>query len=64
MAREGERRGLLLVFVRVRGLVVEEEAEALFAVARSEIVVSRATPARGGRAMHSAPRMLGIGRER
>lgn len=52
--------------VRVRGLVVEdeEEEEARFAVARSEIVVSRATPARGGRAMHSAPRMLGIGRER
>lgn len=54
----------MLLFVRVRGLVVEEEEEELFAVARSEIVVSRATPARGGRAMHSAPRMLGIGRER
>jgi hypothetical protein len=51
------------VVVRVRGLLVEDE-EVRFAVARSEIVVSRATPARGGRAMQRAPRMLGIGRER
>jgi len=50
---------LLLVVVRVRDL--EEER---FAVARRERVVSSATPARGGRAMHRAPRMLGRGRER
>jgi hypothetical protein len=54
---------LVEVVVRERGLLVEEE-EVRFAVARSEIVVSSATPARGGRAIHSAPRMLGIGRER
>jgi hypothetical protein len=34
------------------------------AVATSEVVVSSATPARGGSAMHRAQRMLGMGRVR
>jgi hypothetical protein len=50
---------LLVVVVRERDL-----EELLLAVARREMVVSRATPARGGRAMQRAPRMLGMGRER
>ena len=64
VARVGERRGLLLLVeddVRERGLLVVEER---WAVARRVVVAERATPARGGRAMHRAPRMLGRGRER
>jgi hypothetical protein len=36
----------------------------LLAEVTREVVVSRATPARAGRAMVRAARMLGIGRER
>lgn len=53
-------RGSCLVVVRASGL---DSAFAL-AFARSEVVVSSATPARGGRAMQRAPRRLGMGRER
>lgn len=60
-AREGERlRGWCLVVTRERGLA----ALFAFAVARSEVVVSSATPARGGMAMQRAPRRLGRGRDR
>lgn len=62
-AREGERlRGWCLVVVtcKERGLA----ALFAFAVASREVVVSSATPARGGRAMQRAPRRLGRGRER
>lgn len=60
-ARDGVRvRGSCLVVVKERGLVMSFAV----AVARREVVVSSATPARGGRAMQSAPRRLGRGRER
>lgn len=58
-ARAGEMRDFGFdVVVRVMGLfgLLEEATRA--------VVVSRATPARGGRAIARAPRMLGIGRER
>ena len=50
-------------FEVVRELEFEEEEEAVADVT-SEVVVSRATPAREGRAIVRAARMLGIGRER
>ena len=52
----------------MRGLAFEVVGRELLAVAvalvTSEVVVSRATPAREGRAIVRAARMLGIGRER
>lgn len=44
--------------------VVVRELEAVVADVTSEVVVSRATPAREGRAIVRAARMLGMGRER
>jgi hypothetical protein len=57
-ARAGEMRFAGLVVAMASGLL------ARVAVATSEVVVSSATPARGGSAMHRAQRMLGMGRVR
>jgi hypothetical protein len=60
-ARAGVMRGFLEV---VRELEEEDGDEEEVAEVTSEVVVSRATPAREGRAIVRAARMLGIGRER
>ena len=45
-------------------VVVRELLAVAVALVTSEVVVSRVTPAREGRAIVRAARMLGIGRER
>ena len=63
VARAGVMRG----FLEVRELLEEEGEEVvvdLVAEVSKEVEVSRATPAREGRAIVRAARMLGIGRER
>lgn len=62
VARAGVMRG----FLEVRELLEEEGEEVVEFVAEvsKEVEVSRATPAREGRAIVRAARMLGIGRER
>ena len=66
VARAGVMRG----FLEVRELELdvegdeEEDRVDLVAEVSSEVEVSRATPAREGRAIVRAARMLGIGRER
>ena len=62
-ARAGEMRGFLEAVREVLD-EGEEEREEEVAEVTSEVVVSRATPAREGRAIVRAARMLGIGRER
>jgi len=66
VAREGVMRGFLEV-VRDLEVVLEEDGEDrvdLVAEVKREVEVSRATPAREGRAIVRAARMLGMGRER
>lgn len=53
-----------LRFAADAAAVREVEFSLAVAVVTSEVVVSRATPAREGRAIVRAARMLGIGRER
>jgi len=58
-------RGLRLVLsAAVRSDEEELLLDVAVAVVTSEVVVSRATPAREGRAIVRAARMLGIGSER